>query len=402
MFAGPGIEQNAGLPDSTGSPTWRSPGGGRGHELEARPDARRRRQHPRPLRLRGGAVGLEVRRHPQGERQPDARDTLDARVSLASPACRPARGRCHAPSRVATSSSAAPASDRIEGREARRHHRRRRLAERAAAASGRSTTRAERRSKLFDSDDPESRRTSSPARSSPATARRPRDPDAGLGGHRRGHRGVLGRRGPTTTSRRNPDDQRSDDHPRAGPAIDGTDTLRNVERLTFSDQTVEVNPLLTNTPATGTVTLSDTTPAENQQLTATRAFNDADGVDAPSIQFAWQMEEDPDAWDDGRHRHDVHRPVTRRSGSACGSSRPSRTATECPRASTRRRPQAVANVNDDPTGRPVISDTTPREGDAITAQRGTHPRQRRPRRPPCSRSSGSRRSAGRSATSQAR
>src|SRR3546814_2855869 len=45
-----------------------------------------------------------------------------------------------------------------------------------------------------------------------------------------------------------------------GTQTDGVDTLRNVERLQFADQTVEINPAAScNEPATGTVTISDTT-----------------------------------------------------------------------------------------------------------------------------------------------
>jgi hypothetical protein len=81
-----------------------------------------------------------------------------------------------------------------------------------------------------------------------------------------------------------------------GTQDDGTDTVRNVERLQFADQTIDVQPLLTNTPATGTVTLSTATPAEGRQLTATRAFDDADGVDAATVAYSWQTETAPRTW----------------------------------------------------------------------------------------------------------
>ena len=81
-----------------------------------------------------------------------------------------------------------------------------------------------------------------------------------------------------------------------GTLVDGTDRLRNVERLTFSDGTTEVVDIPTNTPATGTVNLSDMTPDENQQLTATPAFADADGVNANTTVFQWQMETGPNVW----------------------------------------------------------------------------------------------------------
>jgi hypothetical protein len=71
---------------------------------------------------------------------------------------------------------------------------------------------------------------------------------------------------------------------------DGTDTLTNIERLQFTDQTVDPTPPAANAPATGTVNISSTTPTQGQLLTATRAFSDPNGVNASTIVFSWQAE----------------------------------------------------------------------------------------------------------------
>jgi hypothetical protein len=156
-----------------------------------------------------------------------------------------------------------------------------------------------------------------------------------------------------------------------GTATDGTDTLRNVERLTFADQTVEVNPLLTNTPATGTVSVSDTTPAENQELTASQAISDLDGVGDP-VTFAWQMEEDPgtNVWTTVA-LDDSFTPGDEEVGLRLRVVATFQDGDDVLESVNSAPTQAVANVNDEPTGRPAISDTTPREGDAVTASRGS-------------------------------
>ncbi|HEY0620016.1 MAG TPA: peroxidase family protein [Kribbella sp.] len=146
---------------------------------------------------------------------------------------------------------------------------------------------------------------------------------------------------------------------------DGTDTLRNIERLQFSDQLVEVSSIPTNTPPTGTVTLSSTTPIENQQLTATRAFNDADGVNAATIVFTWQAE-----------LAGVWTPV-----GTGATFTPSDNVVGAPlrvvatfndgdgvlESVTSAATGNVANVNDAPTGVPAVLDLTPQEGIALSA-----------------------------------
>ena len=61
----------------------------------------------------------------------------------------------------------------------------------------------------------------------------------------------------------------------------------------FADGTIELQP--GNNPATGTVNITGTA-AEDQLLTAVRAFNDGDGVKPNTTVFDWQIEEQPDQW----------------------------------------------------------------------------------------------------------
>ncbi|MEQ1535734.1 MAG: peroxidase family protein [Burkholderiaceae bacterium] len=74
---------------------------------------------------------------------------------------------------------------------------------------------------------------------------------------------------------------------------DGTDTIRNFERLQFTDK----NILMTASTATGAAIISDTSPTEGQVLFAnTSAIADANGLEAFS--FQWQSSLDGDNWTD--------------------------------------------------------------------------------------------------------
>ncbi|EYR62923.1 heme peroxidase [Actinotalea ferrariae CF5-4] len=71
---------------------------------------------------------------------------------------------------------------------------------------------------------------------------------------------------------------------------DGTDVLRNIQRLAFADQTVPVADAPNNLPA-GTVTLAVLPPREGVQLTVTDDVTDADGISATTRRYTWQVEE---------------------------------------------------------------------------------------------------------------
>ena len=88
----------------------------------------------------------------------------------------------------------------------------------------------------------------------------------------------------------------------APPADEGTDTLRNVERLQFADgDDIDVLPdivFLTNVAnvaATGQIIISDSSPDEDQVLTATHDnLFDANGlVNMATLQFHWEAETAP-------------------------------------------------------------------------------------------------------------
>ena len=78
---------------------------------------------------------------------------------------------------------------------------------------------------------------------------------------------------------------------------DGVDTLWNIEQLQFSDTTIPAVSSPTNTPATGTVTISDTTPTAGQALAVSASLADANGgINLSSVRFNWQSETTPGVW----------------------------------------------------------------------------------------------------------
>jgi Ca2+-binding RTX toxin-like protein len=79
-----------------------------------------------------------------------------------------------------------------------------------------------------------------------------------------------------------------------GTVSDGTDTIRGFERLQFADQSIVLGG--SNSSATGTVLISDTTPTENQVLTASQAFADINGIADGSIVYTWEAEVNPGQW----------------------------------------------------------------------------------------------------------
>ncbi|MVS98837.1 peroxidase family protein [Devosia marina] len=75
---------------------------------------------------------------------------------------------------------------------------------------------------------------------------------------------------------------------------DGVDTLRNIERLQFRDQTIVLADLI-NQPAQGAPVISDLTPTEGQPLTVdVSSITDANGVGP--LSFQWQVSVDGVIW----------------------------------------------------------------------------------------------------------
>jgi RTX calcium-binding nonapeptide repeat (4 copies) len=162
-------------------------------------------------------------------------------------------------------------------------------------------------------------------------------------------------------------------HARGGQS-DGIDTLRNIERLEFSDQPVDVVDITTNTRPTGAVTISDDTPAENQALTASQTIEDEDGIDAAKLGFTWEAETDPDTGEWTRVEAptgDRFTPGVEEVGlrlRVVASYRDGDGVLETVKSAPT---EPVANVNDAPAGRPIVDDATPTEEQPITAGTGT-------------------------------
>ncbi|MGF0337873.1 peroxidase family protein [Ectopseudomonas toyotomiensis] len=65
---------------------------------------------------------------------------------------------------------------------------------------------------------------------------------------------------------------------------DGTDLIRNIERLQFADQVV----WLIDRPAEGTVSISNMAPAEDEMLLAAATVSDPNGTEFAVLSYAWQ------------------------------------------------------------------------------------------------------------------
>jgi hypothetical protein len=79
---------------------------------------------------------------------------------------------------------------------------------------------------------------------------------------------------------------------------DGVDTLWNIEQLQFSDTTIPATVSATNTAATGTVTISDTTPQAGVALAVSASLADADGgINLSTVRFTWQRETATNVWE---------------------------------------------------------------------------------------------------------
>jgi Ca2+-binding RTX toxin-like protein len=154
-----------------------------------------------------------------------------------------------------------------------------------------------------------------------------------------------------------------------GAATDGTDTVRNVERLQFSDQTVVIAG--DNVIGTADVTIDDNTPTEDQPLVAS-ALNvvDGNGVAPGSLRLTWQSETAPDIWTNAGTGANftpgdlevglrLRVVATFRDGLGV-----LERAVSAPTA-------AVTNINDAPTGAPAINDTTPQVLQTIVATPGS-------------------------------
>ena len=151
-----------------------------------------------------------------------------------------------------------------------------------------------------------------------------------------------------------------------GLQTDGTDTLLRVERLQFADQTVELLAADTNRPPTGAVTVSDTTPTENQTLSVTETVADPDGIGPAGKVLHWEFESAPGTWTEFAQGTSSG-PL----GDAVAGKRIRVQVTYTDvlgklEALASDPTSAVTNVNDAPTGSPVVSPTAVMETEPLT------------------------------------
>jgi Ca2+-binding RTX toxin-like protein len=119
----------------------------------------------------------------------------------------------------------------------------------------------------------------------------------------------------------------------------------------------------TNTPATGTVTISSASPAEGQPLTLSQAIVDPDGINGGTLEFTWQVEVAPGVWSDvalGTTFTPVANVLNRRLRAVAtfldlAIVPNAETITSAPTG-------PVTPVNDPAIGAPILSDTVPQVG----------------------------------------
>ena len=81
-----------------------------------------------------------------------------------------------------------------------------------------------------------------------------------------------------------------------GLGADGTDTLRGIERLLFAGGFEVQIAVMFNTQATGDVSIDNLAPTEGDVLTATATVADAEGIPG-LVDIVWEMETTPLNWD---------------------------------------------------------------------------------------------------------
>ena len=150
-----------------------------------------------------------------------------------------------------------------------------------------------------------------------------------------------------------------------GTAADGTDTLRRMERAQFADAIVDLTGGAGNSPATGTVTINDTTPTEDQVLTATATIADGNGFNAANVVLTFEAQTAPGVFTPvgtgatfqagDPQVGQALRVVARFIDNAGFSERIVSAVTA-----------AVANVNDVPVGAAVLSQPFPQEAESLS------------------------------------
>ncbi|WP_339629262.1 peroxidase family protein [uncultured Pseudomonas sp.] len=142
---------------------------------------------------------------------------------------------------------------------------------------------------------------------------------------------------------------------------DGTDLIRNIERLQFTDQAM----WLVDRPAEGSVTISSLNPAEDQLLTATASISDPNGMQFATLNYVWQAEI-AGVWT-AVGSGPTFQPGDAQVGLALRVVVSFTDDGGNPESLISTATAAVTNVNDAPTGLPSINNTAPTAGQVLIA-----------------------------------
>ncbi len=166
--------------------------------------------------------------------------------------------------------------------------------------------------------------------------------------------------------------------------LEGNDTLRHIERLQFTDQSILLDG--TNDDPNGLLSIDDTTPAEDQLLRVNAlGVTDADNVSTTNptgaitgpISYAWQMEVAEGVWEDiffineapatVRATGPTFTPTDAQVGNALRVKAVYKDANGVLETVYSAPTAPVTGINDAPVGVPTISDPTPTQDRAIVA-----------------------------------
>ena len=138
-----------------------------------------------------------------------------------------------------------------------------------------------------------------------------------------------------------------------------------METARFADQDFD---LTDNVPATGTVTIDDTTPTEDQVLTATAVLADLNGPLTITPTLTWQVETAANTWVNiTGATGPTFTPVDAQVGKRLRVAATFTDGAGHPEQVNSAATTAVLNVNDVPVGLPTTNRPLPQEGELITA-----------------------------------
>ena len=152
----------------------------------------------------------------------------------------------------------------------------------------------------------------------------------------------------------------------AGGLASGVDTLRNIERIQFADESVDLVPG-DNGAAFGTLNLSTLSPTEDEQLSVTGAFDDPQGVQEETIVYTWHYGDDEGEWTPSANGVGTRfTPGDAEAGWPLRVTATFQDGDGTTESITSSATLPVTNVNDDPFGL-VVDNTSPLPGAKIRA-----------------------------------